>query len=170
MINCDSAFRFFWLKSKFEENDLKVTNKENDLSLELIPCYELTDEFAVQTLFQTHPVFDDGTELDGVLYYHKECSYTAGETPLVLWLFAFMIEELFDNIQVHPHYKSQRPATYTNYLDYIKYFDENLRKRKKKRLSSTSESMEHEPVIDSIEDGEDEMQRMIELEMTGNDV
>lgn len=131
--------------------------------------YDISDDLAVNTLFQTHPLFSDGAELDGYLFYHKEGSYTAGETPLVLWLFSFMIEELFDHFKVNPFYNSNRPVTYTNYLDYIREFDEKLKKRRaKKSGNKTPESMEVNGT--EADDGRDEMQEMIELEITGHDV
>lgn len=169
MINADSAFRFFWLKSKFLEDDLKIIDKENNLTLDLIMSYDFSDCLSVNILFQTYPIFSDGTDLDGYLFYHKEGSYTAGVTPIVLWLFPFMVEELFDHVKVNPIYISNRPKTYTNYLDYIREFDEKLKKRRgKKSDSRASESMEVNDI--ETDDGRDEMQEMIELEITGNDV
>lgn len=171
MMDSDAAFRFFWLKSKFVEDGLKALGNEE--ALDLVPTYDLCDHFDARKCFETFPIFPDGTELDGYLFYHKEGSYTAGETPLVLWLFPFMIDELLQNFKTHPSYLLTRPSSYTNYLDFIKEFDENMANRRKKKTGTKkSESMEHEPINESgdLEVGWDEIQGMIELEMTGNDV
>lgn len=160
-----SAFRFFWIKSKFIEEDLRVIDQEKTIKLELLATFDMFDVRSVRNCFQTYPFFDNSTELDGYLFYHKEGSYTAGETPLVLWLFPFMIDELFDEYQVNQCYFVARPENYTNYMTFIDEFNEKMQLRKKKPLPQRSESMDA-----NNEGSEDEMQAMIDLEMTGGDV
>lgn len=165
--DCDSSFRFFWLKSKFIEDDLKIIDTETDLKLELLSTYDFSDKLAIKCCFQTFPIISNDTELDGYLFYHKEGSYTAGETPLVLWLFPFMVDELFNDYHVNPCYNSARPENYTTYLDFIEEFNRKFKQRGKKR----SKKDEHMEVTESSIDEEfDERQAMIDLEMTGNDV
>ena len=173
LVGCDAAFRFFWMKSKFEEDDIKTTGDDKNLQLKLLQHYDFLDHYAMKTCFQTYPMFDDDTELDGFLFYHKEGSYTAGETPLVLWLFPFMVDELFDTYRVNSSYHSLKPENYTNYLDFIKDFDEKLKSRqKKKHFNKKKVETEHD-IMDlkesSFDDSRDEMQAMIDLEMTGNE-
>lgn len=170
MIDTDASFRFFWLKSKFEEEDLRITDSEKNIKFDLIMTYDFLDSSAVRSCFQDYPIFSNAkAELDGFLFYHKDASYTAGQTPLVLWLFPFMVDELFE-IKVNPCYHATRPDNYTNYLDYIKEFDIKMKQRKGKKQRNTSDSMEHEMTDATNDDSRDEMQAMIELEMTGNDV
>jgi snurportin-1 len=171
LIGCDAEFRFFWLKSKFIEDDLKITDDKKNLKLNLLVNYPYTDPYAVSICFQTPPLFPDGAELDGFLFYHKEGSYTSGETPLVLWTFPFMIPELFEHIRPNDFYQI-KPANYTNYLDYIADFNAKLEKKKNRGKGRKSgEAMEHETSGEPKEEENiDEMQAMIELEMTGSDV
>lgn len=173
LITCDATFRFFWLKSKFLEDDLKILDNDINFKLKVLENYDFIDTCAINFCFGNLPEFTEETELDGFLFYHKEGSYTPGEeSPLVLWLFPFMIFELFDNYKVNQIYHSKRPETYSNYLDFIKEFDEKSKKRKKKKLRDSSgmdfESTEARDSV--IEDEVDVTQDMIDLEEFGNDV
>lgn len=173
LTGCDAEFRFFWMKSKFLEDDLKITDDQKNLKLNLLVSYPYTDPYAVSVCFKTPPLFADGAALDGFLFYHKEGSYTSGETPVVLWLFPFMIPELFEGVKVN-EYCEVRPANYTNYLNYIAEFNAKLEKKKNRgKGRKSTEAMEHEPSGEPKEEEDesrDEMQAMIELEMSGNDV
>lgn len=43
----------------------------------------------------TLPLFKNDTPiLDGLLFYHKFAHYTSGVTPLVGWLYPFMVNEV----------------------------------------------------------------------------
>lgn len=173
LIDCDASFRFFWLKSKFDEDCIRTTDSDSKLQLQLLNNYDFNDPYAIRTCFQTHPLFKEGAELDGYLFYHKDGLYTAGSTPLVLWLFPFMVDELFDTYKVDPFYHSEKPEAYSNYLDFIREFDEQLKNRKKKVTSKIKVEAEQETmdvIESSFDESRDEMQAMIELEMTGNDV
>ena len=173
--DCDTSFRFFWLKSKFIEDNLKITGMQSSLKLNLLTNIPHTDNHEVSICFQTPPLFLDGAELDGFLFYHKDASYTSGETPLVLWLFPFMVPELFNGAKVS-EFSEDRPENYTNYLDYIEEFNEKLKKKRNRGKGRRSEeAMEQEAigeVKEQVDEDEnfDEMQAMIDLEMTGNDV
>lgn len=174
LIHGDAAFRFFWLSSKFTEEDIKTTDTNEGLHLRLLRSYDFSDTFSIRTCFQTYPIFTDGTDLDGYLFYHKEGSYTVGESPLVLWLFPFMIDELFDTYRVNPCYHSSKPDSYTNYIDFITEF-ESKQCQKKKHFSKKKAKIEYETMDlnevneQSFDDSQNVMQTMIELEMTGND-
>jgi snurportin-1 len=171
---CDTAFRFFWIKCKFEEDNLQF-EKSTQLSIHLIETYDCSDSYSIRNVVEKCPIFNLGVKLDGYLFYHKEASYTPGESPLVLWLFPFMFEELFDDFKVHPFYHSERPKDYTNYLKYIDDFNEKAlnRKRKnskKKHEVDSSMEAEFEVLQDSSETEQNEHEMMMQLEMTGNDV
>lgn len=163
LVHCDTSFRFFWLKSRFVEDNPQVTEKESTLTLALVSTFDMSDSFSCRACFQKSSHFPEDTELDGFLFYHKDCSYTAGQTPLVLWLFPFMVDELFDEYQINSRYI--RPENYTNYLDFIKDFDEKLLKKKKPNQKATAEPMDAHD-----DDSRDETQAMIDLEMAGDDV
>jgi snurportin-1 len=133
-----------------------------------IEGHDFENPVAVQNCLQTYPMFEDGAELDGFLFYHKEALYESGTTPLVLWLFPFMIDEVLSMFRVNPEYNSLKPANYTNYVDYIQSFNEKMEK-KKTRSTRRSQSMEIETSQELNETPEiDEMQRMIDLEKFGD--
>lgn len=56
--------------------------------------------------------------LDGFLFYHKEGHYTYGVTPLVTWLKAYMLPEIF-NINL-PDLFYEKPDDYTNFEDHVR--------------------------------------------------
>ncbi|XP_055687943.1 snurportin-1 [Lutzomyia longipalpis] len=132
-INCETSFRFFWLTSKFLEYDYTVIHRDNHLPFHLIPRYDCADEACLASALETHPHWPENTPvLDGFLFYHKEASYTYGTTPLVGWLFSFMIPEILGVEAIHPEYK-KTPPNYTNASAFMKAFD---KKQKKKRYST----------------------------------
>lgn len=155
-INCDYAMRSYWLRSKFDEEEFKIFSPD-EIKLKLIDSYDCADHLRVTQCYQTCPIFNDETELDGYLYYHKEGSYTFGECPLVLWLFPFMVEEMIPGHQVHPDY-NEKPENYTNCFEFIKAFND---KRKNKSRRSKNTSMDFETST------EDPVQQSIDLETHG---
>lgn len=176
VVNCDTAFRRFWIKSKFIEDEIR--SYDTTIKLKTILDFDFTNSHSIYEVFQKYPMFDDGGKLDGFLFYHKESSYTYGETPLVLWLFPFMIDEVLTMFRVNPKYNHDKPLNYTNYLDYIKEFNEKL-KKKKNRKGQKSQKMEvevskipHKKVDEDFteEINEDEMEKIINLEKFGGDV
>jgi snurportin-1 len=169
---CDTSFRFFWIKSKFEEDNLHFDSSTAH-HMNLVKTFDFSDSFAVQSIIGSCPVFKLGVKLDGYLFYHKEASYTPGESPLVLWLFPFMFEEIFRDYKVHEFYNSERPEGYTNYLNYIAEFNENAKKPKpkpKNKEVDSSMELEEEHTRDRSDEVQDEREAMMQLEMTGNDV
>lgn len=161
-VDCDFAFRSYWIKSKFTEEEFHIDSADNT-KLKVIDTYDFADSLQIDQCHNTHPIFSDGTELDGYLYYHKEGSYTFGESPLVLWLFPFMVEELMPMYKIHPCYNELKPENYSTYLQYISDFEEK-RKRKSGRKSS---AMDFETSTDTVNDEEDVIQQSIDLEMHG---
>lgn len=159
--DCDTSFRSYWIKNKFLEDDLKIfpSNENENVKLLLMESFDFNNSEAIFNCFQTYPHFDDGIELDGFLFYHKEASYTVGESPLVLWLFPFMVEDVLPMFKVNEKYNSQKPDNYTNYLDYIYEFNLKL-KNKRRSKDNRKEIMDVEEV--------DEMQKMIDLEKFGD--
>ncbi|KAG5677052.1 hypothetical protein PVAND_006836 [Polypedilum vanderplanki] len=165
--NCDTSLRRFWIKNKFIENDLKVIDERSDIKMQLLESFDLTDMDQIYSCFQKFPIFNEGTELDGFLFYHKEADYAIGETtPLVLWLFPFMIEEVLPMFQVHPYYK-QKPDNYTNYHDYIRMFNENIKNKRKIRSKDDHKMDVQENQEKNEFDLQNEIQKMIDLERYG---
>lgn len=159
-VNCDFALRNYWIRSKFLEDELHIFTPE-ELTLKVIDTYDFNDPDKISECYNSFPIYTDGTELDGFLYYHKEGSYTFGESPLVLWLFSFMVEEVMPTYKVNPHYNTLKPETYKSYLQFINDFQ-----RKKNRRRSKTNEMDFETSTEIID--EDAIQDSINLEKYGD--
>lgn len=147
LANCEADFRFFWIESRINEDGLDKVTDQNQFAFRTIQHCECGDETALNAFVSTYPLWpNNNPELDGFLFYHKESSYVHGKTPLVGWLFAFMLPELFNVPRLHGKYLDDTPADYTDYLTFIREFDETL---KVKRRKSRTEHMEHE-TIDAV--------------------
>lgn len=172
MLNCDSSFRFFWLKSKFDEGEYTLTDKDNRIELNLLDTCEFSNPDAVREFLETPPAFTSYVELDGFLFYHKDAYYTAGQTPFVLWLFPFMLEELFREFRVNPSFNSMRPQDYSSHLSFIEKFEAASKSRRRRGNKSGDSSMELETNEPEIMDDSNfnETQSIIELEMNGSDI
>lgn len=170
---CDTSFRFFWIRSKFEEDNLQF-DKSTHHKLSCINKFDFADSNSVKTVIEMHPVFNSEVKLDGYLFYHKEASYTPGESPLVLWLFPFMFDELFEDFKVHSFYHTERPKDYSNYLKFIEDFNENASIKKQKIKNFSQEAMTMDLEYDTVKDDNDviknEQEMMMQLEMSGNDI
>lgn len=143
LINCDVEFRFYWIKNKSVEDDWNSVG--SNIKFELLTYHNVEETALVNTLLQRHPMWDqESTQLDGFLFYHKESLYVKGRTPLVLWLFPFMIDDFFDPSQykVNPAYIT-KPDDYTTARMYMDEFD-RLRMMKNHRRSKNSSLMDAE--------------------------
>ncbi|KAL7047251.1 hypothetical protein ACKWTF_002845 [Chironomus riparius] len=164
-IECDTAFRSYWIRNKFIEDDLRIYESNNKcLKFQLLEMLDFADSHVIQNCFQTFPLFENDIVIDGFLFYHKEASYTFGESPLVLWLFPFMIEDVLPMFRVHLQYNEQKPDNYTTYLDYIYEFNSKLKTKRKSNNHAEKENMD----VQDIEQETDEMQKMIDLERFGD--
>lgn len=175
LLDCEASFRFFWLRSRFDEQDeLSQCSKRNEKRFKLLEYYDFENSTAVGEVLQRYPLWEaNQPELDGMLFYHKEASYTCGTTPLVCWLFAYMLPDVL-NLPVHSSYVA--PDDYRgDALTYMDEFDKKLQAKRQQQKKSakpveqtpkTGEatvSMEQEP-----EEGEmaefDELRRLLEHE------
>lgn len=168
MLNCETSFRFFWIACKLTELRLDEINFHNEFAFIPIKYVDCGDEIAVDSCLMSYPMWDDEKiDLDGVLFYHKESSYVHGSTPLVGWLFTFMLNEILGFCMIHPKYSELRPATYINAATYIKEFDEAQKKAKARNRKRRENDQKMEEDVDddngtleSILDAE----KMLELE------
>ncbi|XP_066595337.1 snurportin-1 [Prorops nasuta] len=125
LTNCDTEFRFFWLKSKLSDiTELQERSTyRNTFPMFLLPkinCNENLDEF-LSSLTALPP-------LDGILFYHRDGYYAKGRTPLVTWLKPFMLSEILC-ISVPP-FLGDKPE---GYIDLRQYILSNALKKKKKK-------------------------------------
>uniref|UniRef100_A0A336LV04 Snurportin-1 n=1 Tax=Culicoides sonorensis TaxID=179676 RepID=A0A336LV04_CULSO len=128
-MNCDCEFRFYWLNSKIQEDNLD-SPKLNKFPIKCVPYASFQDPLAVDSVLGKYPAFpNNNPKLDGLLFYHKESLYNSGRTPLVLWLFPFMVPEVLGVRSVHDQYMSQKPNYYQGYKKYIEDFDAKNEKK-----------------------------------------
>ncbi|XP_073957205.1 snurportin-1-like isoform X2 [Choristoneura fumiferana] len=151
MTDGEMEFRQYWLKSQLTDMpELTTINKKNKMVFQLLPMVPCTPE-SFNKFMMTCPQFEgDVPKLDGLLFYHKKAHYVSGETPLVGWLFPYMVPEVLGSeITVHEQYMSAKPTGYVNQAEFIQAFEAMLDKKrpKSRRASSamdTSDSKETE--------------------------
>ncbi|XP_038208162.1 snurportin-1 isoform X1 [Zerene cesonia] len=146
MTDGETEFRQFWMKSHLDEiSGLKTVSKWNRTVFKLIPMIPCTTH-ELNTFFSKYPPCEDPEfpPLDGLLFYHKKAHYFAGQTPLVGWLFPFMVPEVIGgDIKVNPEYFEGRPDDYVNQSDFIQKFEYNMAlKKDQTRRNSRKNSMD----------------------------
>lgn len=67
--------------------------------------------------------------VDGVLFYHKDCPYLSGQTPIVTWLKPYMIPEKLQ-LPVHESYLANKPKNYTTLQEYLNYIQTKYKKKR----------------------------------------
>ncbi|XP_059479701.1 snurportin-1 [Neocloeon triangulifer] len=160
LLDCETEFRFYWLTAKFEENMFLVDggSKEN---CKFVPLQSVPASSEGIQLILDSKKFPD--KLDGVLFFHKESHYTAGVSPLVVWLLPFMVPEVL-GLSVDEEF-AQQPENYPGHLEYVANYD-NMRKELRKQRAAeraarrtpemdTSEcfGQNHKPIEDELELG-----------------
>ncbi|EAT48218.1 AAEL000724-PA [Aedes aegypti] len=166
LVQCECQFRFQWLRSKMEEDNLQkrfCTAMENPWELELIPTMDFKSPGQVEQCLSKYPMFPD-TPLDGLLFYHKESNYIYGRTPLVTWLFPFMVPEVLGSEWGHllnHQYLQKIPDSYQDlgHRAYMDEFDAKLAKKRSRRVNGRICHME-----EGEEDGQDELAIWEEME------
>lgn len=96
---CETDFRFYWLKEKYAE-----LKHKGSINIELLEAHSLEN---FKEVFSGDPneIIGEGF-IDGFLFYHNAVHYYSGVTPLVGWLKPDMISEQF-NITPHHNYLRQ---------------------------------------------------------------
>lgn len=169
--DCEADFRFYWIESRMNENDLVKVTETNQCSFRLIDKYECSDDACLNEFLMKYPVWSNNIpELDGFLFYHKQSSYIHGKTPLVGWLFAFMMPDIFHTPHINENYLKEKPSNYTNYLEYIKEFDEAQKEKwaPKQNRNGRVEKMEAEQnwrVRDNTSDSMENSEQFDEAQM-----
>ncbi|XP_026493646.2 snurportin-1 [Vanessa tameamea] len=135
MTDGETEFRHYWMKTQLEDfPDTKTINKKNKVIIKILPMMPCTNHF-LSYLLSAYPQFENNTPpLDGLLFYHKRAHYVAGETPLVGWLYPYMIPEVLgEDIIIHPEYIDETPEGYVNQADFIQKFEIKYSKKNKRR-------------------------------------
>ncbi|CAK9800253.1 SNUPN [Anthophora plagiata] len=125
LMNCDTEFRFFWLKSQLQEIEELQKRDTYRNTYPMLPLPNIncnTDiSLALANLSNIYP-------LDGLLFYHRDGKYTKGRTPLVTWLKPFMLPEVL-GISTPPPL-DEKPDGYIDFKYYI--LNSRAKKRKQK--------------------------------------
>ncbi|XP_016973199.1 snurportin-1 [Drosophila rhopaloa] len=158
--DCQASFRFYWLRARFEENDFAKIGEHNEKPFVLLDHHDFEDTSAVEQVLQKYPIFPENKPpLDGFLFYHKDSSYVCQVTPLVCWLFPFMMQDLL-GLPVNSSYTSPEDYQSSQALHYMDEFDRKLAEQRKqfkeqKKAANVQESqhntMEAEEEADSDE-------------------
>ncbi|XP_055606423.1 snurportin-1 [Uranotaenia lowii] len=153
LVQCECQFRFLWIRSKLEEDDVQnrfCMSKEKIYHLKLLPVYDLRDQNQIADCLSRYPMFEEEeTRLDGLLFYHKESNYMYGRTPLVTWLFPFMVPDVLGREwgqSLHQQYLENVPPNYDsqNYRSFMDEFDARLEKKRSRRNNGRVTDMESE--------------------------
>jgi len=129
--DCEASFRFYWLRARFEENDFSKLNEHNEKPFVLLDHYDFEDTSAVEQVLHKYPVFPENKPpLDGFLFYHKEASYVCQVTPLVCWLFPFMMMDVL-GLSVSTSYTAPEDYQPKHALQYMDEFDRKLTEHRK---------------------------------------
>lgn len=154
VVNCEASFRFFWIANKVRDDSLAIVEPDrNECSFRMVPFVECSDEPAMAECLQRWPMWPENRpELDGLLFYHKESSYVAGVTPLVGWLYPFMLTEIL-GLSVQEQYTAATPSGYVGAQEFIDQFEANLRAKRNRsrrnRRGGGADRMDEEPTIET---------------------
>lgn len=98
LVHCDCQFWLPLLRSKMEEDELQrkfCTLKQASWSARTTASIRFKNPVEVVDCLARYPMFPEPvTKVDGLLFYHKDSNYIYGRTPLVTWLFPFMIPDV----------------------------------------------------------------------------
>lgn len=136
LISCECIFRFVWIRSKLQENDMGQVTAKNEFAFVPIEYIDCEDDAEMKRCLSTYPMWlDNLPALDGLLFYHKDSSYVHGTTPLVGWLEPFLVPDVLgvDDEWIHPKYLADKPIDYSDYLVYMDKFDKQLAAKPRKR-------------------------------------
>lgn len=130
---CDATFRFYWIRSKFDEVDFSATHSGNQYAFHHIDRADFDHPEEVEGMLSRYPLWEENKPpLDGFLLYHKMAHYTHGKTPLVGWLLPWMIPEML-GYSVNVEYTKQRPSGGVNAVEFMNDFDEQRKQGQQKR-------------------------------------
>lgn len=169
VVNCEASFRFFWIANKVLDDELAVVEADrNECAFKTIAIVDCGDAAAVAECLGQWPMWsslEQPPQLDGLLFYHKESSYVAGTTPLVGWLYSFMVKEIL-GFSVCEELKAMAPTGYSGALEYIEQFEADLQTKKNRtRRNRRTERMDAEEIQeDNVTTDIMDAERVLEME------
>lgn len=131
---CEASFRFYWIRSKFDEFDHSAVHAGNQYAFHHVDRADFDHPEEVDGMLSRYPLWEENRPaLDGFLLYHKQAHYTHGKTPLVAWLLPWMVPEML-GYAVHAEYVKQRPTGCVKALDFMDDFDEQRKLGKRRHF------------------------------------
>eukprot|EP00041_Stephanoeca_diplocostata_P020890 m.477876 g.477876 ORF g.477876 m.477876 type:complete len:396 (-) comp21689_c0_seq11:2485-3672(-) len=90
VFDSELSFRSYWMHSKLAEHE-EVLQRATTNPYTFVPMYynACTPINVANAVATPYPF-----EIDGLLFFHNECHYTPGKTPLSLWLEPSMLAEV----------------------------------------------------------------------------
>ncbi|XP_050514687.1 snurportin-1 [Diabrotica virgifera virgifera] len=114
----EATFRFYWLKSKFDEKPEWSNCENSKYKFVLMDSFPAERALIQEKMFDVMKIRNKDVLYDGVVFYHKESEYTFGNTPLATWLHSFMLLEKL-GIDIPEIYRKKIPTGYINAEHYI---------------------------------------------------
>ncbi|KAJ3660664.1 hypothetical protein Zmor_005103 [Zophobas morio] len=119
LLHAEAHMRFFWIKSKFEENpEMCEINSQKNFNFVVMDYLPAECSIVQDKLFMPFIVNDTKVPFDGILFYHREGHYVFGRSPLVGWLKTFMIPEIL-HIDVDSSHLCSKPEDYQSIQQYL---------------------------------------------------
>lgn len=94
----EASFRFFWLQSRYNENQekfLSLSNK-NESRFYCLNTYSASDQDILKALNHDPLIKEHNLQLDGLLFFHVKGPYVPGANPLVLWIKPEMVNRVLN--------------------------------------------------------------------------
>ena len=86
----DRDFRVYWLTTKLEETQgLGEISRINPYIFKPLDSYSCTRDSLEQVLSKPW-----SQEVDGLLFFHRQCHYRSGSSPLAVWLKPHMVPDI----------------------------------------------------------------------------
>ncbi|KAH8548767.1 hypothetical protein BGW37DRAFT_504957 [Umbelopsis sp. PMI_123] len=93
--DCDTEFRFFWVATKIQPDEMDVPNATNQFyKFQALQAASTTELKNVLTNPQDFLPENFKANVDGYLFYNRETQYVVGTTPLVCWVSQEKTQEL----------------------------------------------------------------------------
>ncbi|XP_037944938.1 snurportin-1 [Teleopsis dalmanni] len=162
LVNCEAQFRFFWLKSRFQDYEIDLDNDKGGKKIVLLDKYDFAYIDSVEETVKRFPYWPDNKpKLDGFVFYHKESSYVFERTPLMCWLFPYMITDV---LGIPSSIRYKKPTDYIGATQYMHFLNENeMKKIKRNNEKLKSEPMDASLLIEMSETSDIEVDSSVEL-------
>lgn len=94
----EASFRFFWLQSRFNENQDKflTISSKNESRFYCLNTYSASDQDILTALNNDPIIKEHNLQLDGLLFFHVRGPYVPGANPLVLWIKPEMVNRVLN--------------------------------------------------------------------------